>query len=408
MSKLVNGPINCVRLKGKIGNIDKVIYLYLDWHLSVEYQTRCEDIRATDMKKHLTEEFDKLTGTDRIVDFFYEIPPTVLVRKQHNYKQKYIWEVSSLFRKIFNYDPKKRKVLQNKEFPNVRFHYFDIRDLLAWKTDKILGDIINFIYANIWHNSNITSSNLNTIKDSILIFSSNVTKIYDFIFGDRKIKKINKPPIPPNAEILSKYTEDDKLTIGLNYLKKILEDFSHKDNKDKFNNYVNNELSVAFKKLFSSTSKIMQYLTEISNNISKIKPRGHYCVNNKIFIGNGYKKNIDIAAKLTSMIHEIDELHTSCFSYIIDLVSLRRFVDKDYIKNCVVYSGAYHSTHHIYFLIKYFNFEITHYSHGPYDKKIIKDIKKSKIITDTKILCQFHEEDMIQCTDMSKFPENYS
>ena len=48
---------------------------------------------------------------------------------------------------------------------------------------------------------------------------------------------------------------------------------------------------------------------------------------------------------------------------IVDCFFLRRFIDKSYIKNGIVYTGAAHSTIYIWFLIKFYNYKIAEFDY---------------------------------------------
>lgn len=49
----INGPINTVRLEGKIGDVKKVIYLFMDNHVPVNSQSQCRDFAGTDVAKYI-------------------------------------------------------------------------------------------------------------------------------------------------------------------------------------------------------------------------------------------------------------------------------------------------------------------------------------------------------------------
>ena len=91
---------------------------------------------------------------------------------------------------------------------------------------------------------------------------------------------------------------------------------------------------------------------------------------------------------------------------------LRRFLDKDYVRNAIVYTGAAHSVSYIYILIS-IGFKITHVS-----KSKIKNMKKlngaiSKIKefpseqSIYELLVLFLPSKVKQCTDISNFPEDF-
>lgn len=68
--KQVNGPINVVRLQGKIGSVNKVVYLFMDRHLAVEYQTECDNIFSKDVHLFFADSFKNISNTGKTYDFF--------------------------------------------------------------------------------------------------------------------------------------------------------------------------------------------------------------------------------------------------------------------------------------------------------------------------------------------------
>ena len=94
-------------------------------------------------------------------------------------------------------------------------------------------------------------------------------------------------------------------------------------------------------------------------------------------------------------------------SSIVDLYFYRRFLDKSYITNAVVYTGAAHGQNHIYNLVKYFDFKITHasYIYSSDIKDIQNIVKKSNGRID--IEKYFIDKETYQCSDLSTFPEAF-
>ena len=50
--KKVNGPINVIRMEGRVNNIDKVIYIFMDVHYPVDSQTKCDNIFSKDKRRY--------------------------------------------------------------------------------------------------------------------------------------------------------------------------------------------------------------------------------------------------------------------------------------------------------------------------------------------------------------------
>lgn len=87
----VNGPINTVRLEGKIGNIKKVIYIFMDIHDSVVDQTECDNIRSYDIDKYIIKTFDQAFGNDKTYDLFIERDPIHALHDDPKYKGPYLF-----------------------------------------------------------------------------------------------------------------------------------------------------------------------------------------------------------------------------------------------------------------------------------------------------------------------------
>ena len=93
------------------------------------------------------------------------------------------------------------------------------------------------------------------------------------------------------------------------------------------------------------------------------------------------------------------------FAGLMDLFFLRRFLDKDYITNGIVYTGKAHSEFYILSLVKYFNFKVTHtaYSSLPNMDKLTETIKAQPNIDGLfKLL---NPPIMSQCIHADVFPE---
>nr|QZX43387.2 hypothetical protein [Mimivirus sp.] len=113
-SRMVSGPVNVIRLQGNVHGINKVIYLFLDYHMELNKQTQCENIFSQDVQKYFANNFYNLNKGSKTYDFFLEIFPTELAETIDtqdivpvDYKDMYIEEVVKLFKKLFRYDPKK-------------------------------------------------------------------------------------------------------------------------------------------------------------------------------------------------------------------------------------------------------------------------------------------------------------
>lgn len=57
ISNQINGPINVVRMEGKIGNIKKVVYLFMDRHNDYNVQTKCNNPGSIDVQEYFKNSF---------------------------------------------------------------------------------------------------------------------------------------------------------------------------------------------------------------------------------------------------------------------------------------------------------------------------------------------------------------
>ena len=147
--RLINGPVNVIRMQGNIGNVKKTVYLFMDYHTKVEDQTECNGLFTTDVHKYFVEMMERLNEKNKKYDFFVEIHPYELKKKKHKQSQSgiiiknknnYIEQVVQLFQLIFKYNESENKVNTNDFFKNVRLHYLDIRSF--FERDEELQNLL--------------------------------------------------------------------------------------------------------------------------------------------------------------------------------------------------------------------------------------------------------------------------
>jgi hypothetical protein len=384
-NKQINGPLNVVRLEGEINNIKKVLYIFMDMHIPVANQTKCEDFLSEDVTRYVKKEMLKIK--DKHIDFFMEHrmePENESLSKYNKYKDRYIEEMQKFFWENF------RK--NNKELNNVRFHYADIRS-----SDMIFG------YKNI--NNIISNYSCDTYrKDDV----SRMLKIY----GEniQYLKLVNN--ILSGIDIKSNDEKKERVKNNDDSINKIKDIYIKYKNKD-----IKQKLKILIDSFLESSNKLIKLITENYDLLIKHeKTCGSY------FDENGFrKKTKDIITGYSEYFYEDDEiidlirknqnkiyiLNIETHAILMDVYFLRRFCDKDYITHGIFYGGSAHCFIYINFLIKFFDFKITHvaYSSEKIDKlnKILKEkmysVKESREFFDPPLL--------IQCSDISEFPDNF-
>ncbi len=407
---LVSGPVNTIRLEGKIGDINKVLYVMFDFHLEIEQQTQCKDIRAKHITNFLVDNFDRITGSDKIYDFFLEITPgNISYAPQTDLTKMYLLAIRQAFIKSFIYDPKKSKVVMSKTFPNIRFHYIDIRDFILLEVDQIFNSLEQHI-DDIYHIKQISKQDISDLMDGINIAVAKLKVIYDLIYGkdsfnNNEANKKNLSIIPSSFKSLVKYTPSTVTEINRVVINKITGNQKYEAVTKVFNSYISTTHKKNFHTLLDKLGEMYKYLADVKDTIHKID----YLYYNSHDIENCYTyepdfvNNITIISKLYSMFFIIGDLQLKLMNKLVDFYFLRRFLNKDYITNSLVYAGAWHSMFYVYMLVKHFNFKITHASYCSKDISKINDIIKEE-----SLYCNMHQyflpPKLNQCSDLTNFP----
>jgi len=389
--ELINGPINAARLEG----MNKTVHLFMDWHNPLNSQTKCDNIKSTDIDKYLIKIFDSATEKDKIYDFFFEIRPTKIKENVINNKDIYIGEVVEMFKKVFVID--KNKVSMSKEFPKVRLHYIDIRDY-ANNAYGGMFQLNDYIYRVI-RSGYINTQDIDHIKGLLGNDLYYVDYISNLLYPNKPIK-LDKPKstIPS-----TRYTVKEMDDIIDNLIDKIKNKYKNENNKKIINQIINNELK-------NTIDEYYGYVKEFSDLLDKLKGKLSTSMTDldisEKYIGYGIA-----GAQIEYMFYElslcnqrVESAELQIFSLLTDLFFVRRFVDKEYITNGIAYTGIAHSTNYIYILCKYFGFDITHYVYlKESPKKVIDIIKK---LNDPVDLAKYIYPPVLkQCSDITLFPK---
>jgi len=401
----VNGPINVVRLSGKVGKIEKCIYVFFDYHADPNVQTKCKDVRSEDVAKYVVDSFDKSNKKDPklIYDFFFERGPLRPYMDNEKYKGRYLDQMAELFIKSFNIDTEKKIVQKSSLVPNVRFHHTDIRNYV----------IDTFAIRNILMNHQLyTQYNFNNFKR----VHSNIIDVANYIFERKKIIYENEenPKIDKiyfsaykdiRSELPKKYLDDQAKKVTY----KIRNVYENKKVKTIINKIVNAELNNLFVRFFSVAKQCLAKLEGLINEHTKFND---YFPNEILLqqedgtysYGFSIVQREPITFEIVTDINLLYEIISDIGVMIMDLYLLRRFLDKNYVTNALSYTGAFHSQNYILFLVKYFGFNITHYSYLKDDdiKMAQEKIKKANRLNDLSVL--FWPPVFLQCSDMTNFP----
>lgn len=397
---LINGPFNTVRLEGFVGDIKKVIYLFFDYHETIEDQTKCDGFDNIDITNYI---YNNIKNAKSSLDVFVEIVKSSIPFKMGNHNKIYISKIRELFKQ--EYQMKNNKSLPSKTNNIVRLHYFDIREYESYL-------IYRYEYIN-----GFQVGDIEYMLEDFKILNIDMNNLYTSLFGDLNDKKTIR-----SINEIGKIYNNNKLNSIIPSIQKdiikIREKYNHNDIKKKLEPFFE-LLKKIFDELFESIN-VINKLTENANN--KIK-NTNFDFKKKIIIDDFIKifgksheyNNIDIELlkNLNNISSEYKKIHRYIiiiFSTIMDIYLLRRFLDKDYITNSVVFCGGAHSINYVIQLIQHFNFKITHYSYSSI--KNIDDLnsfikKQNKYSDYYKAFDVLSPEYLQQCSDLTNFPKNF-
>jgi hypothetical protein len=426
--KFINGPVNIIRLEGNINNTNKIIYLYCDFHIPPDGQFTCDNIRSVDVATHLINTFDKLydKNNKKQYDFFMEkdpiIPrfiqpaqhlPSFLFDKQSKRKGHYMDTIIKIFTKSYNYDFKSNHVYTSSELPNVRLHYANIRGYVHIGIRTVFNKI-NDMVTTIHHNFSYDTVSeyiklLKTLQNEIHLVNLNFIGKDEKDEKDKKDKKDKKYQIfEQSKEVFDKYSISELDDITKQIINKIKNNYTHSVVHDEINKIINNEFKTISINLINHISMMIKHIEE--NILVFIKDKDNNTLMKKKDDSYGYGINefyFEFISFNDDSFHKLTGDIIDHGLYIMDMYLLRRMLDKDYISNSIIYTGAAHSLNYVRLLVKYFNFKVTHYSYINNDIKNYNEyIKNSKHFRDLAIL--FYPKKFNQCSNLKNFPELFT
>ena len=395
--KQINGPINLVRLEGKINNIKKVIYVFFEVHMDLSTQNKCNNIYSKNIEQYLFESFKNTKDQSLIYDFFLEINPEDIVNFEWgSFIRTYLDSLRYFFEKTFSIDPDLDKVSISKYLKNVRLHYMDIR--IYW--------FKYFFYA--FHEPiNIISSGITLEVYQIIPVIKHLKQILDiFKRFVQMFELVIESKYKQGMKFKVGFVSEDNLEIDLNnsayFINKTY--FSYKHPKIKI------FIQKIMKNLLSDFNElIMQFdvlIKELNTILDKINNAGGKLTKDIVYgYGMNIITNIDMKASVLKKILVLNNDLTTKFANLMDVNFLRRFLDKDYITNAITYTGAAHSNFYVKTLVTDFNFKITHSAY------VFEDMTIDKLNSIVKKIKFDDMDDLLfpktQCTNVTSFPKDF-
>lgn len=353
---LINGPINAIRLEKD----DKVIYLLSDFHIDVKYQTECEYSKKYDSLNIDQFLVNFMKSIKDQYDLIVEIGLDELNYTKADFIDKYFIDIKKLFGKNINFSD--NKIVKSKKYPDIRFHYFDFRNM--FDAHNVFYNDFNLLppfYLLLDYIDSVINF-LNNTKENIIKFNENINKNNPNKFIN---KLYNKNPNNKINEIIEELFKKDFFNKSKNQIEELLE-------------YLYESYDIITNKYISSEMKL-----EITSKVDK-----------------------ELSIIIESLLQ---------YFHLPDVYIIKRIIDKSYMKKSIIYSGHNHQTLILYLLVKYFNFNITHVYYMDNTLKNPQDLQ-NKILSNKininelpELLVNYNEyNEPIQCINLFNFPDNFS
>ena len=369
----LNGPVNFFKLK----NGDKEVYLFGDRHKNIENQGECDELESFNFDKYLKYFFKHNTKN---IDFMLEIPIKPNYKIDYNYNDIYLDKIRNVFQELYD---------KNPYYKYLKVHYIDIR---------------------FFNNINEPFLYVRDIQGYI-----NNKGLYDFQYIINTLEIINKL-LNEQINIIDKYYKDEKSNVDKENIvdvlfNKIITKYNNKENKIKINKFFKVMCYERMKYIIDEITKFItdcnKYQKIFDDNKDKIE-RKHMNSNKELYkqylLLEGFD-DTDEYNKIKDDVlitgEKIETLILDIGVYIMDCYFLRRLLDKDYIKNSIVYTRAFHNTDYLHFLVKNYDYKIVEY--GTINDISSNELEKLIKKTDSWMDIYKYVDSNKQCIKINKF-----
>lgn len=405
---LVTGPLNIARIEGSVDGIKKIMYLYFDIHLPLDTQTECLDpINSLSIVQHFVSMFRACHENDpnKKFDLFVEYHPLYHpLNVKYGATGIYIKDVKKLLKKQFTIDKNTLKIIRKntEDFNNVRLHYTDFRPIFYPDDIEDLADRMSNITDA--PPESIMAKQLSLLKSSLNVFENLTSILYKSLvegqdlYSEKEDKQI----------VATTYKKRDYFAIIMrDFVTKILNKYQHSSVKNKIKeiliDYYGPIVERRLKDILNTIKDADVFIKNpVFQNTSYL-----YHNDSGLMYSKGGRTTNDVR-QLRHYLNKVAKLigEVRVDIDLMDLYVLRRFLDKDYIQTAILYSGSFHSINTIRYLVKYFDFKLTHLANPSASMDEINEkIKASKNYNE--LSDYFFPKIMLQCSDMSTFPKYY-
>jgi hypothetical protein len=384
---LVNGPINALRLEGDVNGTHKVIYLFGDYHVNTQYHTQCPSFLSEDFTRFLAKTIKK-SPKDVTYDLFFETGSTGDVSNISQFRGRYIDEMYRYFKTNINIvNDKNIGSKGHHKSQNLRLHYIDIRDYLKTELNNLINSLDNIMrrcHCNIY----VDKTDIDEMLKLIENIKSEINLTKQHFVKQKKLKRTDKEDI----------------------IAKLIDKILHKYDNDNVKNVLLNEsfLMSHIYTLFDELERLLNELAKLITDYEKIllSPDVLTKIDNMYFYGTCMTITVDFTKDMIKNFFTFSNNAVVLYAYIVDMYFMRRFLDKEYVNHAIVYTGILHSINYAHLLTKHYNFVITHVSYSVYPLDKLNDVMKTT--DDVRDLDGVLMPNvLLQCSDMSNFPESF-
>lgn len=396
----LNGPLNIARVEGRIGKVNKVIYLFMDYHAPITTESKCDSrlvninpLQISDFTEYLKSMLTELKNNEKTYDLFLEISKLYLQNDYgHVTRGRYIDETMDLFSQLFQTsnrvttkaNQKNTKVSKPFGFSNLRLHYFDMRDLVDVEIHSRINsnkELLDILFTGTRNASGVIMAIKTNCKRLIIIITDLIARY----------SRTYRPKDDLEKEMF-----------------KIIEKYHNARVKTEITKFLDSSYHALLR-------DALQYVTNITNIINTVlKDLKQY----DGFLHKGVDKHKQlvlygsyITDEQFNKMKQVDSLNKDLYDTIVvacanlvDGYAIRRILDKDYITKVIHYGGIAHAANIIWLLCNKFEFRVTHLAKMD-GVKSLKDFNKAKNRFDVEIM--LFPEKMYQCSDISSFPEKF-
>ena len=369
--RYISGPMSIAKLEGTVNNVKKEVLILGDIHYHRD-QNECNSIDNVPIKNYLIDLFKK---SENNIDFFlemeYHINRETTPQNEVSFTDNYINQLRSFFKRNKN------------NFNKVRFHYSDIRNVNK-------SEFLMFVYGFEDSRYNNIISKLFIEYDDLLYLLYLSDEIKDYVNIIIKGLKLSPKLF---KKLLDDEPDDSHKFLFIKDIHKILNKYNNK--------IIKNEIRKILKIITSTV------LDDVNKLVKFIRPLKKKIEDEKLFSINEIDKNV---FDLKKHIENVRTIIRHLFVLITDIYTLRRLLDKNYIKKSIIYVGGIHSRNLLNILISNFNFKVINkFSHSKdyinIDKKfLLKYFKNEKNKYNKKeYYPNFSKKITKQCVDIKKF-----